>query len=159
VNKNQCCQNCCDPNKCEKCIEGQCQVCGGDPDEVCCDGVCTPKCEDEILDSINCHGTSYDCWRSCDAVGCEPISTTTVYENIDRKTCQGGCPGECPDWSSVLCYTEYDCVRLWFPPYPDYVCDWQTGFCNKPNEGLICFVCKQSSGGGRPQYGASRECQ
>jgi len=169
----ECCDGtCCDPDMCEECVGGQCLVCGGrpgevccngtccDPDQVCCDGTCEPKCEEIIVDSTTCHGTSYNCNESCDLGWdyCYPISTTIAYENIDIKTCQGGCPGDCPEPSSVLCYAEYACVRLWIPPWIDYYCD-PIDHCVYAGEPSLCYICKQDSGGGDPHYVDSAECQ
>lgn len=155
----ECCgDECCEPDNCESCVGDQCVVCGGDPDQKCCDGVCTPKCEDDVYPTI-CYGTSYDCGNSCDSIGvCDPIRTTTVYENIDIKTCQGGCPGECPEPSTVLCWTVYDCVRLWWPPWPENLCNASTGSCNNPTDKALCYLCQQS-GEGDPQWVSYTECK
>jgi len=157
---SECCNGvCCSENDCNYCDANDNCVSFCDPDKVCCDGVCMYKCEDEIVDSTTCHGTSYDCSNSCDVIDCEPTGTTTVYENIDLKTCQDGCPGDCPEPSSVLCYTEYDCVRDWIPPYFDFLCNFTTGSCfTNPDEGMVCFLCKQDSEGD-PHYEDSAECQ
>lgn len=54
----------CEPNWCETCVDGSCQVCGGDPDKVCCDGTCcdTDDCEKTCVDgSCQVCGGDPDC--------------------------------------------------------------------------------------------------
>jgi len=38
------CEYQCNPDNCQTCVNGSCQVCGGDPDKCCDNGTCVDKC-------------------------------------------------------------------------------------------------------------------
>jgi len=101
---------CCDPDNCETCVDGECQVCGGDPDKVCCDGSCEPKCEEEI-DEPRCSSQ----WNE-DCIACVGIlescsnHNTRIFTDAVTYTCSGGCPGECAEEpNQPVCSEVYKC--------------------------------------------------
>jgi hypothetical protein len=97
----ECCNgNCCDPAKCESCVDGQCKVCGGDPSMHCENGQCVcnncydidavpssvvpPSCPDCSGFLSGCEGTQmvvngYDQWQSATSSGfCKNPTTTDI---------------------------------------------------------------------------------
>jgi len=109
----ECCEgDCCDPEDCESCVDGWCQVCGGDPDKICCDGECKNKCEEFSDGGINC-STSHDLeclYCQYDIYKCSE-NIRRVYTGQYSISCFGGCPGDCQEPFEVLCYTEYTCFK------------------------------------------------
>lgn len=101
----------CDTAKCYKCVGGSCEYQCDPATQVCCDGTCTPKCEDgeptgECDTSKNedykCPGCVYlldDCSNY----------TMREYYGNEVRYCTGGCPGDCVQQNAVECYVEYKC--------------------------------------------------
>jgi len=85
-----CCHgNCCVPSACDECVDGTCKVCGGRPNESCCNGSCyntiTQKCCGDT-------GTGYKC-------------------DINEICCNGSCcnPNECKDCNATTHACESRC--------------------------------------------------
>ncbi len=103
-----CCKgDCCDPNKCETCVDGECKVCGGDPNKVCCDdGSCAKPCELDA-NTATCSGATQpcaNCFHYCET------SFKIVYTGNSVYTCkEPGCPGDCQDADPVRCYSKIPC--------------------------------------------------
>ncbi|MFA5292476.1 MAG: hypothetical protein WC496_05510 [Phycisphaerae bacterium] len=82
----------CDPDECESCIDGECKVCGGDPNKQCCGNYqcCNESCND-----------SFNCEKCKDGGGCQAcLRTVSTYEelescskvdNPDRSPTANGC--------------------------------------------------------------------
>ncbi len=83
-NSDQDCCNwlCCDPNKCETCVDGSCLPCGGDTNKICCSDANSPYCCDP----------NHEC---CNGTCCEP----------NEFCCNGNC---CPDHK---CCVDGVCIR------------------------------------------------
>lgn len=140
------------------CVDGDCVVCGGDPNKACCDGECyditTQKCctdgENKWVCDINktcCDGTcepkcedgeptgQCDTSYNYECIGCTVIPyqcsdfKMREYYGNEVRYCTGGCPGDCVQQNAVECYVEYECK--WGTTL-DY------SFCGAGEEGVAC---------------------
>ena len=98
----------CPCGECETCQNCWCQSCAAQG-KVCCEGVCTPKCEDG--EPTGQCDTSYN--EEC--IGCTVFPYTCSdfkmreYTGSEVYYCSGGCPGDCVQQNAVECYVECEC--------------------------------------------------
>jgi len=143
-NSDQPCCNghCCDPNDCETCVDGYCQVCGGDPNKICCDnGSCVKPCELEAVVG-QCDKKTVQC-PECGS-WCSDYYKIVYTGNTVYRCKEPGCPGDCQD-TEVHCYTRTRCdiynkdwlhciVKCVFIPYTYGLCpDCEAGYSSDPN--------------------------
>lgn len=160
-----CCEgDCCDKDLCEECVDGECKVCGGDPDLKCCFPPwrsCNNRCELELTGA--CATSNNEDCPSCYPGDCS-ATTTKVYTGNDVYSCKyHGCPGDCVSDDDVLCYTEYKC-KNWFSPNEEQ-CLWhpimQYYMCF-PREGhpeWRCDMCElDGDDPGEPHMEPSEKC-
>ncbi len=150
------CESRCKPENCEECndVTHSCEVCGGDPNQVCCDGTCKPKCK--LVDGDDCSGPIPTFCSGCSVpdVGCSWNSLTVIYEGGKEKKCNPeGCEGDCYE-DIKLCYTEYICTSFEWP-LPLAFC---TGAYVDPGGGIgigplhcestpvpsLCYICAEN---------------
>lgn len=105
----------CDPAICESCVDvglsmNVCEVCGGDTNQKCCDGVCTPKCK--IVDGpTDCWGVELGCSCASEVGECAPPSSRMVWSGFTEKICNPrGCVGDCHD-DTDWCSRTYRCIK------------------------------------------------
>lgn len=107
-NKDCCTNGCCDPAKCEECIDGECKACGGDSSKKCCpDGSCAKPCELEPSETT-CTGEMVTCPYGCELF-CEHHRKIVYTGNTVYRCKEPGCPGDCQD-DEVECSKEYECT-------------------------------------------------
>ena len=104
------CESQCNPDNCQTCVDGSCQVCGGDPNQVCCDGTCCDKVwTKETTDPID-----LPC-PSCDNVmwGCIGTSKTVPsYEECLNVGVGQGEHCQCNETVQMVGYVYY-CGENW----------------------------------------------
>jgi len=121
------CGSKCDPANCETCINGECKVCGGDPDQVCCNGSCCDTSNCECVD-----GECLCCWTL-------EISDSFQYGSC---YCEGGtCEGEVQTGYHHSCKLassgSRECVyRLNQPIGWTWDCEASTNWCGV----LACYL-------------------
>jgi hypothetical protein len=137
------CKFFCDPHQCQTCDgNGNCLVCGGDPNRACCNGTCydttTQGC---------CGGTIYNkTTQKC----CEDISPSYICD-INVECCNGSCcdsnqaccNGECYDKKTQRC-----CHNQAFDEY--FICDANKTCCSNMLGGNSCCdpeLCESCVGG------------
>jgi len=162
VNDN--CVSYCDPSKCHECDGlGHCEVCGGDPNETCCDGTCQPKCE-EVGSETLCGSEKDTPCRSCVGILGDCFNyKAQVYSNQTIYNCSGGCPGECDDeYPSPPCYDEYFCNNWIHYNFAECTSMSETGpvplECYDAGQPWGCTRCQQGDYS-RTLYVLSRRCQ
>jgi len=154
------CVSSCDPANCQTCVDGWCQVCGGDPNQVCCDGSCEPKCEDgePTGECDTSHNAEYEC-VGCVLIGDCSNYTMREYYGNEVRYCTGGCPGDCVQQNAVECYVVYECkaVILW-----GYTCETVLGhkICVTALPYKICEGCTKNPDKWEPiVYRYPTECE
>ncbi len=107
------CADKCDSLNCKYCPDCStgCQVCGGEPNQKCCNGTCYPKCK-ESSTTTPCSSTNNTPCLGCVGLfgNCHSACYSYHYLNTPIYACDGGCPDECdfedPDPD---CYEVYYC--------------------------------------------------
>ena len=116
----ECCgeSNCCEFEQCKFCVNGECLVCSGLPDRICCPGIyfptCVDECTDEVVDTETCDEAQED---EYDCPGCTSLLPPLCHDHVWRdytdleiEACSGGCPmyGD-QDIRSEICYEKKYC--------------------------------------------------
>ena len=152
-------QSKCNAANCETCVGGNCEYQCDPATQVCCDGICTPKCEN-TPPTGSCD-TSYN--EEC--LGCTVIPhicssfTMKVYYGNEVHYCTGGCPGDCVQQNAVECYVEYECK---------YGIQQEYSICGEVGEGVDCIdlpflwycsPCVKNNNEWEIEYAYPKECQ
>jgi hypothetical protein len=110
------CDGLCHPEFCESCIDGQCKLCGGEPNFGCCEGHCCDL--DQCLDCNTVTGACVSRCRPEDCRTCDGNGQCQTCGNDPNKAC---CNGQCYDVRTHKCC--HDAAT-------DYICDINFTCCN-----------------------------
>lgn len=155
VNYTCCGQYCCNPDLCQECVNGQCQVCSGRPGEFCCNGSCCNLLDCKICFEGNCmfyceqenceeciDGECRVCgnreYEACCGGQCYNINThgccddKTVYDLDGNECCHAGNGKVCNHWLDLFCCGG-DCWN-----WKTQECCWDAGYGYVIDKGKIC---------------------
>ena len=151
----------CNTANCEKCVSGSCEYQCDPETQVCCDGTCTPKCEDgePTGQCDTSHNEEYEC------IGCTVFPyncsdfTMREYYGNEVRYCTGGCPGDCVQQNAVECYVEYDCK--YGTQLPLSICATQGDgvACVDYPDVWFCTPCVKNGEEWEIEYAYPKECQ
>lgn len=167
----------CDPCNCESCVDGECKVCGGDPNKFCCEGEC-------------CKSGCEFCWEGNCVTSCD-VLTECCPDNTCKPKCipygggmcsyelpphleQDVCPTQDGNW--LCAQVGKDCgFKETAGPYenaicqPGCTCDLDSTWCVKysvaccqngfiPGPPFMACKCKPKAGAGELQAGNRDIC-